>query len=62
MSVEDRSDHLRGRLARNALSNYIGRGLMLAMGFFLTPFLLGRLGAEHYGLWLLVGCAALRMR
>ena len=55
MSVEERSEHLRRRVARNALSNYIGRGIMLAMGFFLTPFLLGRLGAEHYGLWLLVG-------
>ena len=28
---------------------------MLAMGFFLTPFLLSRLGPVHYGLWLLVG-------
>jgi O-antigen/teichoic acid export membrane protein len=55
MSAEERSEQLRRRVARNALSNYIGRGLMLAMGFFLTPFLLSQLGAVHYGLWLLVG-------
>ena len=28
---------------------------MLAMGFFLTPFLLRRSGPAEYGLWLLVG-------
>ena len=55
MTDEERSARLRRRVALNTLSNYIGRGIMLAMGFFLTPFLLNRLGPVEYGLWLLVG-------
>ena len=55
MTVEERNAQLRRRVARHTLSNCVGRGLMLAIGFFLTPFLLHRLGPPHYGLWLVVG-------
>jgi O-antigen/teichoic acid export membrane protein len=43
------------RIARGALSNYAGRLVMLAVGVFMTPFMLSRLGPTSYGLWVLVG-------
>lgn len=43
------------RVLRNTASNYVGKLLTLGIFFFLTPFILGHLGATEYGLWALVG-------
>lgn len=43
------------RVFWNTISNYVGKILVLGMGFFLTPFLVHWLGAGTYGLWALVG-------
>ena len=39
----------------SALSNYAGRLVTLATWFFLTPYILGRLGDSDYGLYALIG-------
>jgi O-antigen/teichoic acid export membrane protein len=46
------------RVVRNTFSNYIGKFANLGVWFFLTPFILSRLGAGTYGLWVLVGSVA----
>jgi O-antigen/teichoic acid export membrane protein len=46
---------LNGHVLRNSLSNYIGKFVSLGTWFLLTPFLLSRLEASTYGLWVLVG-------
>src|SRR5215469_1063889 len=43
------------RALRNTLSNLTGKLLFLISGFFLTPFILHRLGVTQFGLWALVG-------
>jgi O-antigen/teichoic acid export membrane protein len=48
-----------GRLRRgvvlNTLTNYANKILTLGVWFFLTPFLVRKLGDSEYGLWILVG-------
>lgn len=44
---------IRNRVVRSTLSNYVGKLITLGTGFFLTPFMLSRLGATDYGLWVL---------
>ena len=39
----------------SVISNFIGKFVMLGVGFLLTPFMLYQLGATVYGLWALVG-------
>jgi O-antigen/teichoic acid export membrane protein len=39
----------------NSLSNFIGKSINIVSWFFLTPFILGQLGASVYGLWILIG-------
>jgi len=53
----DRSqgDSFGSKALKGALSNYAGKGLILVLGFLLTPFILHRLGRTDYGLWVLVG-------
>src|SRR5258707_7876801 len=46
---------LNRHVLRNSLSNYIGKFVSLGTWFLLTPFLLSRLEASTYGLWVLVG-------
>ena len=41
------------RLISNTLWNLVGRGAQLAVGLFLTPYLLTHLGQERFGLWAL---------
>jgi len=41
-------------LALSTVSNYAGQIVNLAVWFLLTPFLVHRLGASQYGLWMLV--------
>ena len=38
----------------NALSNWVTLGLNLAIGLLLTPYIIGCLGTEGYGIWALV--------
>jgi len=38
----------------NALSNWVTLGLNLAIGFLLTPYIIGCLGTEGFGIWALV--------
>ena len=44
----------RWKVVINATSNYVGRFLTLGMWFFLTPFILNRVGSSAYGAWTLV--------
>src|SRR5665647_3043949 len=39
----------------NTLSNYGGKVVTLVVWFFLTPFMLSRIGQSVYGIWVLVG-------
>lgn len=43
------------RVLRNSVSNYFGQFLARGLWFFLTPLLLHHLGADDYGLWVLIG-------
>ncbi len=43
-----------GRLQRSILSNWSGLAVTLIVSFFLSPFLVHRLGDSAYGLWLLM--------
>jgi len=45
---------IRRRVAYSTISNYVGKLITLGAGFLLTPFMLHRLGAAEYGLWILV--------
>ena len=45
------------RLLRGAASHLAGQFVALATSFLLTPFLVHALGADAYGLWVLVGSA-----
>lgn len=40
-------------LVRNVLSNWFGTAATLAVGFFLSPFVVHRLGNAAYGVWML---------
>lgn len=41
------------KISRNALSNFAGTAVALAVGFFLMPFIIHRIGATAYGIWML---------
>lgn len=41
-------------IIRNVFSNWVGLFLNMAVGFFMSPFLVHSLGDETYGLWILV--------
>jgi len=45
----------RPSLKLNALSNWGPLGVNFIVGFLLTPYLIGHLGKENYGIWVLVG-------
>jgi O-antigen/teichoic acid export membrane protein len=56
VTVNTPSDSLiRRRILLGTASNYAGQLVAFGTLFFLTPFLLHRLGAEAYGLWVLIG-------
>lgn len=40
-------------IIRNVFSNWLGTAATMAVGFFLSPFLVHRLGNEAYGIWVL---------
>ena len=40
-------------IARNVFSNWLATAATMAVGFFLSPFLVHRLGNEAYGIWVL---------
>lgn len=45
---------IRNRLLRGAVSNCIGKIATVGVWFFLTPFVLSRLGVDAYALWVIV--------
>lgn len=45
--------HLRTVL-RNIFSNWFGYAVTIGLGFFLAPYIVGRLGTSKYGVWTLV--------
>lgn len=45
---------LRIRALKNAASNWAGLAVNIAVGFFLSPFILHHLGDEAFGLWVLI--------
>ncbi|HEY6057373.1 MAG TPA: oligosaccharide flippase family protein, partial [Candidatus Limnocylindrales bacterium] len=49
---------IRRRAIRGALSNAVGQVIGLVALFVLTPYILARIGASGYGLWVLVGSLA----
>ena len=50
-----KNELIRRRLVSGTFYNYTTQIVTLAIGFFLTPFILNHLGAAQYGLWILVG-------
>ena len=40
-------------MVRNILANTGGTVVSVALGLFLTPFMIHRLGVEAYGVWIL---------
>jgi O-antigen/teichoic acid export membrane protein len=42
------------KLARNIASNWAGYAVQVAVGFFLTPYIIHSLGETRYGIWTLV--------
>ena len=45
---------IRGHVFRSTASNLVGQAVILGTGFFLAPFVLHRVGASDYGLWILI--------
>ncbi len=45
---------MRAQILRNTVSNYAAKLIALGAGLFLTPFILGHIGATMYGLWVLM--------
>lgn len=48
------NDTSKPSLIINATSNYIALGINIAIGFFLTPYIIKYLGTENYGIWTLI--------
>jgi O-antigen/teichoic acid export membrane protein len=46
--------NLKIRVLKNAVSSWAGLAVNVAVGFFLSPFILHRLGDDAFGLWVLV--------
>lgn len=46
--------NLKTRAAKNVGSNWLGLFVNMAVGFFLAPFILRKIGDEAFGLWVLV--------
>ncbi len=55
--MTDKGTIIGSRVLRSTISNSVGKFITLASYFFLTPFVLHRLGSTQYGLWVLVGSA-----
>jgi O-antigen/teichoic acid export membrane protein len=45
---------IRGHVFRSTASNWIGQAVILGTGFLIAPFVLHRVGASDYGLWILI--------
>jgi O-antigen/teichoic acid export membrane protein len=54
MVSADNSSRNRPSLKLNALSNFAGLAVSVAVGFFLTPAMLSYLGEKRFGMWTLV--------
>jgi O-antigen/teichoic acid export membrane protein len=46
--------NLKVQVVRNVSSNWFGLAVSIAVGFFLSPFILHRLGDDAFGLWVLI--------
>src|ERR1700720_1996762 len=45
---------LKLRILKNVASSWAGLAVNVAVGFFLSPFILHRLGDDAFGLWVLI--------
>ncbi len=48
------SDKNKGRLLKNAVSNWVPLMINMVLGFVVTPMLINHLGKDRYGVWMLV--------
>lgn len=48
-------NNIRPSLKINAISNWASLFVQIAVGFFLTPFIISHIGKSGYGIWVLVG-------
>ena len=56
MGIETGKDAgIRQRVLLSTVINFVGKSITFGTWFLLTPFILDRLGAVSYGLWILVG-------
>src|SRR5213594_2463166 len=46
--------NLKIQAAKNISSSWLALGLNIAVGFFLAPYIIHRLGDDAYGLWVLI--------
>jgi O-antigen/teichoic acid export membrane protein len=49
------SEKVSAKIARNTLANAMGRFWSMAVAFFLTPYIVGKLGDERFGIWAFLG-------
>lgn len=54
MTASGKDSAIRGKVLLNTISNILGKVTTLGVWFFLTPFILSRLGPSTYGLWILI--------
>ena len=45
---------LKLRVLKNTVSSWVGLAVNVAVGFFLSPFILHHLGDEAFGIWILI--------
>ncbi len=45
-------------LRKNILTSWVGHVVIMVLGFFMLPFVLGALGEERYGVWLFINALA----
>ena len=49
------SERVSAKIARNTLANAMGRFWSMAVAFLLTPYIVGKLGDERFGIWAFLG-------
>ncbi len=49
------AEKLSAKIVRNTIANAVGRFWWMALGFVLTPYIVGKLGDERFGIWAFLG-------